>query len=147
MRIENLRSEQEQGRARVSATVIWEDNDRPTREVFFETDQAFAEDLSCNPHAFLVGCIVPAWHHGEERIAIDATICPELRNGLLTSMGWLCKWAGSPCKPLRIEARPGAPPRNAHTGGRRLQQGEATGGCHAIPAAAIGEAGCGRAIR
>jgi hypothetical protein len=110
MRIENLRSEKAQDKARVAATVIWEDNDRPSREIFFETDQAFAEDLSCNPHAFLVGCIVPAWHHGEERIAIDATICPQLRNGLLTSMGWLCKWAGSPRKPLRIEARPGAPP-------------------------------------
>lgn len=110
MRIENLRSEQEQDKARVAATVVWEDNDRPTREIFFETDQAFAEDLHCNPHAFLVGCLVPAWHHGEERIAIDATICPQLRNGLLTNMGWLGQWAGSPRRPLRIEARPGVPP-------------------------------------
>jgi hypothetical protein len=110
MRIEDLRAVTKNTRARVAATVIWEDSDRPAQELFFETDQAFAEDLSCNPHAFLVGSMVPALRHGERRIAIDATICPELRNGLLTAMGWLCKWSGPVCKPLTIEAKPGVPP-------------------------------------
>jgi hypothetical protein len=120
MRIENLRVESSPNRVKVATTVIWEDCDRPTREIYFETDAAFAQDLSCNPHAFLVGCIVPALHHGEARIAIDETICPELRNGLLTTMGWLCQWASSPYKPLRIEAKPGnpppSPPRSEHAG-------------------------------
>jgi len=107
MRIENLRSEREGTRARVSATVIWEDCDRPTREVYFETEAAFAQDLSCNPHAFLVGCLLPAMRHGEERVAIDEAICPELRNGLVTAMGWICHWYGSPRKPVQIEAKTG----------------------------------------
>lgn len=92
MRIEDLRSEKRGDRTRVAATVSWEDCDRPTGEVYFETDETFAEALSCNPHAFLVGCIVPAMHYGEERVFIDAEICPELRNGLVVAMSWLRQW-------------------------------------------------------
>ena len=55
MKIENLRSEKRGDRSRVAATVIWEDCDRPTHEVYFETEEAFAKDLSCNPHSFLIG--------------------------------------------------------------------------------------------
>jgi len=92
MKIENLKSEKKGNKARVSATVIWEDCDRPTQEVFFETDETFAQGLSCNPHSFLVGCIMPAMHHGEERIFIDAEISPEMRDGLLAAMGWIRHW-------------------------------------------------------
>ena len=108
MRIESLRSEKTAPKARISATVIWEDCDRPTREIFYETDEAFAQDLTCDPHAFLVACIVPAMRHGEERITIDEAICPELHNGLMTVMGWLCKWYGPPRQVVRIEAKGGA---------------------------------------
>ena len=89
MRIENLRLETNQSKARAMATVVWEDCDRPTRDVYFEVDDTFAHDLACNPHAFLVGSIIPAMHHGEGRISIDEEICPELRNGLVTAMGWI----------------------------------------------------------
>jgi hypothetical protein len=106
MRIEDLRSERKGDRARVAATVTWEDCDRPTYELHFETDEAFAEDLSCNPHAFLMGCIVPAMHYGEERVFVDGEICPELRVGLITAMSWLRHWYYDPDHPLvRIEAR------------------------------------------
>jgi hypothetical protein len=105
MRIEGFRKETDGSRVRVAATVIWEDNDRPGQEIYYEIDQAFAHDLTCDPHAFLVGCILPAMRNGEERIALDARICPELRNGLLTVMGLLRTWYGPPRKPIRIEAR------------------------------------------
>jgi hypothetical protein len=73
--------------------------------VYFETDEAFAEGLSCNPHAFLVGCVIPAMHYGEERVFIDAEICPELRDGLITAMSLLRHWCYDPGRPLvRIEA-------------------------------------------
>lgn len=112
MRIESLRSERKQNRAKVAATVIWEDSDRPTREVYFEVDETFAQHLSPNPHAFLVACLVPAMRHGEERIAIDETICPELRNGLMTVMRWLEGWYCLQRQPIHIEAEPGVrPPR------------------------------------
>ena len=84
MRIEDLRTEQDGAMARVVASVVWEDNDRPQRDIYFEVDKAFADYLTPDPHAFLVACLVPAVHHGEKRILVDETICPELRNGLIT---------------------------------------------------------------
>lgn len=106
MKIENLRSERKGNRARVAARVGWEDCDRPTQEVYFETEEEFAHGLSCNPNAFLSGCMVPALHHGEERISIDAEICPELRDGLITAMNWIRLWYyGAERRLVRIEAK------------------------------------------
>ena len=76
MRISNLKSIQSRKLVRVTATVNWEDCDQPAREEFIETDEEFSRDISCNPHAFLVGCIIPAMHFGEKRILLDAEICP-----------------------------------------------------------------------
>ena len=117
MKIQNLRLEKKGNRNRVAAAVIWEDCDRPTQELYFETDQRFAKDLSCTPHAFLVGCLLPAMYYGEERISIDAEICPEFRDGLMTAMGWMHHWWYTPKqKQVRIEAKaqvspPFTPPR------------------------------------
>lgn len=105
MKIENLRSEKRDGRSTILATVNWEDADRPTQEVFFGTDAKFAESLSLNPHAFLVGCILPALRHGEERISIDAEICPELRDGLETLMSWIRHWFEPNRNLVKIEAK------------------------------------------
>jgi hypothetical protein len=74
------------------ATVSWEESDRPCREIFFETDEKFAETISCNPDAFLVACILPAMHHGEKRIVVDGGICPELKENLVDVVGWLRHW-------------------------------------------------------
>jgi len=106
MKIENLKSEKKGNRAKVAATVSWEDCDRPAQEVYFETDEVFAQGLSCNPHAFLVGCIMPAMHHGEKRVFVDAEICPQLRDDLITAMAWIRHWYYSPDRELvRIEAK------------------------------------------
>ena len=106
MIIENLRSEHQHDRARIAATVRWEDSDRPTQEIYFETTEEFAGDLMCNPHAFLVGCVIPAFHHGEKRVLIDEGICPELREGLVTVMSWIRHWHYEPDKQLvRIDAK------------------------------------------
>jgi hypothetical protein len=105
MRIENLRSEKSGNRRRVAATVTWEDCDRPAYDLFFETDSSFAEQLTCNPHAFLIGCAIPAMHFGEKRVFIDEKVCPELCNGLTTAMGWMRHWYYTPERQLvRIEA-------------------------------------------
>jgi len=90
---------------RVTATVNWEDCDRPDQEVYIETDEKFAKDISCNPHAFLVGCILPAMHFGEKRIFLDAEICPSLREGLESVMALMKEWSGGGYKPLNIEAK------------------------------------------
>ena len=92
MRIENLRSEEVNNRARVIATVNWEDCDRQSREFYFEVDEEFAQELSCNPHSFLVACAVAAMHHGEKRVFIDEPICPDLQDGLSTALRWIHRW-------------------------------------------------------
>jgi len=105
MHISNLKSTQSGKRVRVSASVNWEDCDQPAQEVYIETDEEFSKDISCNPHAFLVGCIIPAMHFGEKRIFLDAEICPGLREGLQTVMSLMKEWSDGECKPLNIEAK------------------------------------------
>ncbi|OGW55647.1 MAG: hypothetical protein A2Y81_01095 [Nitrospirae bacterium RBG_13_43_8] len=105
MRIENLRTEKRESRSRVVASVIWEDCDRPGQELYFETEEEFSQDLSCNPDAFLVACAVPAMHYGEKRVSIDEGVCPELLDGLKVAMSWLCYWFQIDRELLRIEAK------------------------------------------
>ncbi|NKE72115.1 hypothetical protein [Candidatus Manganitrophus noduliformans] len=119
MRIENLRTEFGTDKAKVIATVIWEDYDQPVTDVYFETDAAFADSLTCNPHAFLVASLIPAFHFGERRILIKEEICPELREGLLAVMTLMRHWYYKPDKQLvQIETKtrakvltPNKPPR------------------------------------
>jgi hypothetical protein len=107
MRIENLRTEKRGTRKRIAATVIWEDCDRPVHELFYETEERFADDLLCNPHTFLVACTMPALCHGEKRIFIGEEICPELQEGLKAAMTLVRHWWYQKEEQaiLRIEAR------------------------------------------
>jgi hypothetical protein len=118
MRISNLKSMKSGKLARVTATVNWEDCDRPAREVFIETEEEFSRDISCNPHAFLVGCIIPAMHFGEQRILLDGEICPSLREGLQTVMALMKEWSGGEYRPLSIEARTSSTVRLLNRQGR-----------------------------
>lgn len=93
----------------LSATVAWEDNDRPNVEVFFRVyaDQGFINSLDYN--AFLVTCVVPALHYRERRIHIEGTVCPWLVDNLMTMMAYLNHWYGyehqrRPDEEVRIEA-------------------------------------------
>jgi hypothetical protein len=118
MKIENLRKEVNGDRPRVVATIIWETLKRPPVDIFFETTLDYAADLNCNPNAFLTVCAIPAMRFGEERIAIDAPICPQLKSGLITAMHCLTTWYGAPRKvipieaPLQTEAPPAPQPRS-----------------------------------
>ena len=67
MKIEDLRSEKNNGWSRVAATVSWEGSDWPKQEVYFEPSEAFEDGLKCNPDAFLVACAIPAMHYGEKK--------------------------------------------------------------------------------
>ena len=106
MKIENLRVEKIGDRSRATATVLWEDCGRPTQNIYFETVEAFAESLSCNPHAFLVACVMPAFYFGEERVSIEGDVCPELKDGLMTNLSLMRFWWYEPTRKLvKIEAR------------------------------------------
>ena len=105
MKVVDLRLLKKENRVRIAGTVCWEECDRPRQEVFFETTDEFGKDFNCNPHPFLVGCILPALRHREKRIYMDEEICPGLYNGLMTAMAWLYHWYGAECKPVQIEAK------------------------------------------
>ena len=126
MRIENLISSQDGEVARVSATVLWEDCERPPFELIFETEGVASGDLESNPHAFLTACFVPALDFGERRILIAEEICPELLHGLETNARWLVHWSGGQLRPLRIEcvhARTEVPTRSEKRVGSFLSGG------------------------
>lgn len=108
MKILDLRRRTVGGLARVSGKVLWEESDRPEREIFFDTDPEFGDGLSRAPHAFLVAAFIPAMKHGEKRLLVEGPVCPELRNGLHTAMQLLRSWYGAEGhRPLHIEPTEG----------------------------------------
>ncbi len=104
MIISNLRLTEDGRHTRAGASVTWEEAGRRSKEIYIETENEFAGDIRCHPHAFLVGCFIPAMHRGEKRILIEGDICPTLREGLHTAMAILKEWSGGNLKPLSIEA-------------------------------------------
>jgi len=104
MIISNLRLTEDGKHVRAEASVTWEESDRRQKELYIETENVFAGDITCHPHAFLVGCFIPAMHLGEKRILIEGDICPTLREGLKTAMAIVQEWSGGSLKPLPLEA-------------------------------------------
>ncbi len=92
-----------------SARVIFEDCGRPEQRVYIKTPLSFARGFEANPDAFLVGCLLPALHLGEQRIFIDQEICPFLKEGVTVAMNILSHWTKDRPKgcytPIRIEAK------------------------------------------
>jgi hypothetical protein len=115
MRIEDLRKTETDKTAAIRATVRWEDCDQTEREVFIETERRFSDDLSVHLQPFVVGCLIPALHFGERRLAVDGSLCPYLLEGLETVMALMQFWSGGRMFPLRIEAAGGDPAPEADT--------------------------------
>jgi hypothetical protein len=118
MRIVNLEKSVADGLARVSARVVWEACDQPEREIFIETEAAFADALAPLPDAFLTGALIPALHFGERRIAVEGAVCPRLKEGLATVMGLMQWWSAGQLQPLALEAGTLAEPRFGAQGRR-----------------------------
>ena len=104
MKIQNFVKTSNATKTRVSATLIWENCDRPDEEVFFETTAEFGNDLVINANSWLLACTLPAMRYGEERIKIDAPISPEIKDGLINSMRCLIDWHGG-ATPRRLKAQ------------------------------------------
>ncbi len=111
MRIEGPAAYSTAERAGIAAMVHWEDCSRPSQELFFETESAYSEELFYSPHAFLVGCLIPAMFAGEQRIAVEGKVCPELLDGLKTVQAIMSHWYGPDAGELQIEADPSYMPR------------------------------------
>jgi len=113
MKIEGLRKTETGKTAAIRATVRWEDCGQPDREVFIETEKRFSADLSVHLQPFVVGCLIPALHFGERRLAADGGLCPFLLEGLETVMALMKLWSNGRMRPLRIEPAGGTPPPEA----------------------------------
>ena len=105
MRISELRKETTGTSARVVASVEYEDSERPPLDVFYEVPPAFADSLSPNPDAFLVGAVLPAARNGERRLAIAGDVCPRLREGITTVLHWMAHWYGARWQRLQLEVQ------------------------------------------
>jgi hypothetical protein len=104
MKISDFTLTREQDHIKASALVQFEDCNRPDTIVYIKTSNLHEKEFSANPHAFLVGCLLPAIHLGERRIHIDADICPFLKEGLGVAMNILKHWTKGKYSPLTLEA-------------------------------------------
>ena len=125
MKIKNFRKTVNGDRARVSATLVWEDCDRPAEEVYFETTAEFAKDLYPNPDSWLLCSALAAMRYGEQRIAFDAPISAEIKDGLINAMKCLREWHGGNRRVIPIEApvRVKAFPHKPHRAGALFSGG------------------------
>ena len=104
MIIEDFRKTVNGDRVRVSATLIWENCDRLSEEVYFETTTEYGDDFHLNPNSWLLCSALAAMRYGEKRIKIDAPISPEIKDGLINAMKCLINWHGGNRKVIPIEA-------------------------------------------
>jgi len=104
MKLSNLHMEKKDGLVRAVASLAFEDSDQPAKEIFIETETLYGESFFANPHAFAVGCIIPALYFNERRLALDEAICPRLKEGLETVMVLMHHWTEGKFQPLVIDA-------------------------------------------
>src|SRR5688572_23516707 len=86
MRIEDLRTEHNNQRQRIAATIIWEEREHPAQLVYYEVPEARAAGLAASADAFLLTVFPLAVRYGERRICIEQPVCPRLRDGVQTMM-------------------------------------------------------------
>lgn len=118
MRIEDVRIEKPAGKPRLTARVIWEDSPRPACDVYFETENEFAEALAPFPDAFLAASLSPALWAGESRIRVDGEVCPELLENLQVVSRFFQHWFKLRNDVARVEARPRSHPVDRVGSGR-----------------------------
>lgn len=95
MKIQNIRSESFNDRKRITANIVWENFNRDPFDLYYETNNEFADDLEEGPHTFLTACAMPALYFGEKRIILTEGVCPKLKDGITTALNWVKKWNAS----------------------------------------------------
>jgi len=103
MIISQLSQTKDETFAQISARVQFEESNQPEKIIFIKTPHATGDKLSLNPHAFLVGCLIPAMHFHEKRIKMDEKICPTLLEGLGIAMAITQVWTQGDYTPLKLE--------------------------------------------
>ncbi|MGZ8215747.1 hypothetical protein [Methylomagnum sp.] len=78
----------------LAATVAWENQSRPTMEVYFRVRSPKSPFDTRHYNAFLVACLIPAVFHGETRIRVEGAVCPWLVDHLTTLLAYQNHWYG-----------------------------------------------------
>jgi hypothetical protein len=92
------------GALRLSVAMVeWEENEFPPQPVVFEIEDA-ARDPSDEANHFLAALFPLALLHRERRIAIDASVCPMLTEGVMLVHAWWTQWGGLPSSAPVIES-------------------------------------------
>ncbi len=113
MKIGGFRTAPGGGGVRTEATIVWEDSDRPPLTVFFEAAGSRA-GAPIDPNAFVAAAAMPAFRRGERRIAVEASVCPRLRDGIEAAAALLGAWNRDRRPAPTIEPATGfVPPRPA----------------------------------
>lgn len=92
MYISQMNVRNESGVVRAEARIAWEETDRTPLTLFVETYSQFHEALWADPNAFLIGCVLPAWQSGEQRVKVEGTLCPVLCQNIRATLGLLKSW-------------------------------------------------------
>ncbi len=121
MLVDHLRQEREEGWVKVSARIVWEDNDRTEERLCIHVSESLADDVECNPNAFLLATAIPAAKYGERRLAIEGQLCPVLYDGMLTVLTQLREWYDKARPTPAIEPSEGFQTRQPNTSGRAGQ--------------------------
>jgi len=110
VKIRNLETTLAAGRRVLSASIVWEDSDRPAFEMRFASDAGSLDSAPPDPHPFLLASVVPAWRRGERRILLEGPLCPRLRDGLRAAQRILERWFSPGRQPAAVEAARGFRP-------------------------------------
>lgn len=92
MRVDNLQQECHGDWITVSARMVWEDSDRSEQIIRFQVGRALADEVECNPNAFLAATSVPAMYYGERRVRVEGALCPVRHDTALTVLTQLREW-------------------------------------------------------
>lgn len=104
MKVEKIRLDSYNGRPAVLANITWENSDRPSQTIHFATLDRFSDYLNPVAASYAVGCLLPAMHHGEERLLLEGELCPDLRDGLDIVSRFMRMWYGPHLPNIRIDA-------------------------------------------
>ena len=115
MRIRDLRLERDPASSRATATVEWEDSARPPQQLAFSISGELESAPEPAPEAFFLAAALAAARNREERLWIDATLCPVFLEGLKASLTLLDSWYGGSRSAMLLETGRGlrARPRRA----------------------------------
>jgi len=117
MRIGGFDAVENEAGVGVSATLSWEDSDRPDDTLYFDSPRIRPAELIDRPEAFVLAAFPLALWFGERRVLVEGVVCPRLREGAALAVEQMIDWHPH-LRPMTLEAGggfvPSVPPTRRH---------------------------------